>query len=316
MTGLDDVLAWHVRGAAVHESDDALRVGTGGLRLGTFATGGPALLDLFRPQSVTVTAFLDVTIAVVLALRARAAGARVVARDDDAAWQAAAMATREEHPIVLLGPDDELPRGPGTFERPIVVFDAVAEGPGNRRSLPPWWAHVALPRQIEFRTLSAASGADLVIFGRLSHQQANLVANTWRLPAQGAEAFRLLLRWQLGVVTPGRHAVVELALEQDELQLQASAAGFQDRAARVRRGSGRGGAGADSGREAVPARMGTDTGTDPASGSETTTRTGGGTMTTDQARLLTDDRPARPDQVRPARGATVADRANDTAERR
>jgi hypothetical protein len=257
-TGLDDVLAWHVRDTPLHESDDALRVGAGGLRLGTFATGGPALLDLFRPQSVTITAFLDVTMAVVLALRARAAGARVIARDDDAAWQAAAMATREEHPIVLLGPDDELPRDAGTFERPVVIFDAVGDGPGNRRSLPPWWARVALPRQIGFRTLSAARGADLVLFGRLTHQQAALVANTWRLPAQGSEAFRLLLRWQLGVVTPGRHAVVELGLDQDELQVHASAAGFQDRAARVRRASGRRPVGTDSAR----------TGTDPAPESE------------------------------------------------
>lgn len=39
-------------------------------------------------------------------------------------------------------------------------------------------------------------------------------------------------------------------------------------------------------------------------------------MSTDQARLLTDDRPVRVAQVRAAKGARVADRANNTAERR
>jgi hypothetical protein len=264
MTGLDAVLAWHVRDVSAHESADALQVGAGGLRLGTFAAGGPALLDLFRPQSVTVAAFVDVTIAVILALRARAAGACVLARDDDAAWQAATMATRDDHPITLFWPNDELPRDPGTFERPVVVFDAVGDGSGNRRSLPPWWAHVVLPRQVAFPTLSAARGADLVLFGRLTHQQAALVASTWRLPAQGSEAFRLLLRWQLGVVTPGRHAVVDLALDEEELRLQASAAGFQDRAARVRRGQGRWSGGGYAPAGAVPARLGADPGSDSA----------------------------------------------------
>ena len=263
MTDLDAVLAWHVRGAPVHESADTLQVGAGGLRLGTFATGGPALLDFFRPQSATVTAFLDVTIAVVLALRARAAGARVFARDDDAAWQAVVMATREDRPIVLLGPQDELPVEAGTFERPVVVFDAVGAGPGNRHALPPWWAQVGLPREVSFRTLSAARGTDLVLFGRLTHQQAALVANTWRLPAEGAEAFRLLRRWQLGVVTPGRHAVVDLSLDEDELQLQASAAGFQDRAARVRRGPGRRALPVDPGRQAMQTETDPHPGTHP-----------------------------------------------------
>lgn len=209
-----------------------VRVGGGGLPLGRYPAGGLALADLFRPAPVEVSAFVDVAALSVLALRARAAGAQVVVRDEGLGWQALARFTRQHLGVRVVPADDDLAGERPGFERPLLVVDIGAAAP--LAASPAWRVHVAVPAEVSLLTLTAARASGLALFGRLSHRDAALIAATWRLPPEAAEAFRLLRSWQLGVLAGGRHAVVDLDLTDDELHLQAAVVSWQARTPRRR----------------------------------------------------------------------------------
>lgn len=226
-TLLDRTLPSHRRTAA---PERVVRVGRGGLPLGRFASGDAAVADVFRPDPVRVCAFVDVAAVAVLALRARAAGAQVVVRDEGLGWQALARFTRQALGVRVAPADDDLAGLRADFERPLVVVDPGTPGPAPPQ--PGWWVHVVVPAEVSLLTLTTARASDLVLLGRLSHRNAGLVAATWALPPAVAESFRLLRSWQLGVLAGGRHAVVELDLTDDELQLRAAVVGWQARTPR------------------------------------------------------------------------------------
>lgn len=217
---LETIAPWHAWHPDAGGSTGALRLGEGGLWCGAFRGGAPVVLDLFRAGSSTVAGVVDFPAAVVLALRARAAGAAVTVRDPSAAWRQVAAAAGPDRPITVDGDTGR----PGTFARPRVVVDQADDAPPAR--LPPWTVRLALSARPDPRTLA---GADVVLLSGLSPEQAELVGGEWPVEESLAAALRTVRRpWQLAIVTDRRYAVVDLLPQAWEKAVLLAAAASHD----------------------------------------------------------------------------------------
>jgi hypothetical protein len=193
-----------------------LRPDPGGLWCGAHAGGAPAVLDVFRPAGTTVLGLAGVPVAVLLALRAAAAGADVAVAEPTAAWRRAAAAAGPG----VLDPAGAVERA-GTFARPRVVDHTRPEVPAGRP--PPWCVRLVPSVPLEPRTLT---GADVVVLGPLADEQVALVVATWRAGAEVAAALRAVRRpWQLAIMADRRFTVVDLLPQPGEQDVLRAADG-------------------------------------------------------------------------------------------
>ncbi len=172
----------------------ALPVGDDGVLIGVDVTEEPALLGLFRDSAMDIVLVGGLWLVQVIALRAAAAGARVVVETGrPQVWYALAQAAGAEQPCVTVHGVGQIGAQGASVSGPILVLRDCGARPGRSRlAATPWQTTITLLPYLAHRADRLLGSADLVAVQRVSPAESETVGRTLGLPAVDVQSLSTL----------------------------------------------------------------------------------------------------------------------------
>jgi type VII secretion protein EccE len=189
----------------------------GGIVVGAWPDGVPAIVPMFREVPTHVGAVATEHIALVLAGRAIAVGARVdVVTARPEVWVPLMQAAPPGDWVTIHSPGAATPP-PGTSVRPSLVIDDVSDpsdasnAQASRADLGAWQTAFTLRRYVSAETVGAMNTYQLMFFQRLSAETAQLVRLARNLSDASARMLSMMPDGCVGVATGSDLVVISLA---------------------------------------------------------------------------------------------------------
>lgn len=157
-----------------------------GIVIGVSQDGYPAVLGLFRRTALNITYVGGLYLAQIVALRAAATGARVVAETArPQAWAALAQPSSTGQPVVSLAqPGAMLPQKASVHSPVLVIRDYGAFPPPSALGAKPWQTVFTLLPYLPPESAGLLVDADVVAVQRLSPQEVEIAMAAAGLPPE------------------------------------------------------------------------------------------------------------------------------------
>lgn len=208
----------HTVGAASVAALDMPR-SESGVVIGSGRDGRPVCLRLFGPRPTTTAVVADVGLAGVLAARAGAAGATLaMSSGRPGAWAGLRRYAEDIESSVRVVDDADPSVAAATFTRPVLSLCDAGGAPSA--SAGPWRSTLMLLPDATPVALAQARTADVVVLGRIRHDEAVVVGPFLRLADDVTGLLTTLPRDVLAVVADGRFHLVRCQFTRPELLLR------------------------------------------------------------------------------------------------
>jgi hypothetical protein len=198
----------------------AVPVSSSGLILGQDFAGQPVRLHLFKEKVGAVAAIMDIGPAMVLISRSVATGVRICALTDrPGMWRqvASVLGLRDQDMDIL--PGNATPPDAGSFSRPLLVV-RDGQAPAVSRVPPgPWRTTLVLLPEFQPQMASGLRAANIVLLGRLAHDQAITACAGLGLPLSVAQGLASLGEDMVAVVRGTEAFGVRLGMVPVEQQI-------------------------------------------------------------------------------------------------
>jgi type VII secretion protein EccE len=208
----------------------AAPLGHGGLVVGVWPDSVPAIIPIFRETPTQVGVVGTEHVALLLAGRAIAVGARVdIVTVRPAMWAPLALAAPHDGGWVTIHPPGSETPPAGTSVRPSLVIDDVGDeaheadgahrGHGSRADLGAWQTALTLRRHLSAENAGTMSSYELVFLERVTAATARLARSALNLPDAQARMLPMVPDESVAVVTGGNLVVLRLAVTSVERAL-------------------------------------------------------------------------------------------------
>jgi type VII secretion protein EccE len=188
-----------------------------GMVVGVWSDGVPAVVPMFREAPTHVGVVAAEHVALILAGRAIAVGARVdVVTSRPEVWMPLAQAAPPGDWVAIHPPGAATPP-PGTSVRPSLVIDDASDASdasdaqASRADLGAWQTALTLRRHVSVETVSAMSAYQLMFFQRVSAETAQLARLARNLSDANARMLSMMPDGCVGVATGSDLVVISLA---------------------------------------------------------------------------------------------------------
>jgi hypothetical protein len=190
-----------------------------GVVVGSGRDGRPVCLRLFGPRPTTTAVIADVGLAGVLAARAGATGATLVMpAGRPGGWAGLRRYAEEvESSVRVVGATDPS-AAVASFTRPVLSLRHAGGSPPAAAG--PWRSNLLLLPDATPVALAEARAADVVVLGRIRHDEAVVVGPFLRLADDITGLLTTLPQDVLAVVADGRFHLVRCQFTRPELLLR------------------------------------------------------------------------------------------------